>query len=225
MSASPASTWTALADGASPTIRRSPASSLTARSMVVLPEPACPCTPTVRWGESRIARAAWRWPSFSPAASSPASIDDAGDRPCPASRPARMPAMRSRSASRARSVTKARSARLATASIRCPSRRSWAMPASSASRECRPPPCARAQARRSLAANTVRRSSRCSTARLTTASADGSSFASCAADAAAPMPLRPLARSRSRAGPISRARSRHVSCRTCRSGSALRCRV
>ena len=36
-----------------------------------------------------------------------------GDRPCPASRPARMPATMSRSALRARSVTKARSARLA----------------------------------------------------------------------------------------------------------------
>ena len=49
----------------------SPASSATVRSMVVLPEPAWPCTPTVRWGESRIVRAASRWPGLRPASLQP----------------------------------------------------------------------------------------------------------------------------------------------------------
>ena len=48
--------------------------------MVVLPEPAWPCTPTVRWGESRIVRAASRWPRFSPAACSLASTAASGAR-------------------------------------------------------------------------------------------------------------------------------------------------
>ena len=51
--------------------------------MVVLPEPARPCTATVQWGESRIVRAASHCPGFRPAATSFASPASAGASLCP----------------------------------------------------------------------------------------------------------------------------------------------
>ena len=145
MPASLARTRAAAADGARPCIFRStarvsaarvsaarvsPRSSFTARSMVVLPLPAWPCTPITRSFDSSTVRTASLWPRVRRDAPSRFSTVSPFASAVPLPRPARIDASTRRSAFTARSVTKARSIPRRSTSISSPLRTSRAIAAS-----------------------------------------------------------------------------------------------
>ena len=198
------STAAAAAEGASPNTGFSPASARTWRSMVVLPVPARPCTPTTRSCASRIVRTASSCPSVSPAPSRRAATSPSRASAAPAPIPAFIIAIVDRSAFSARSVTKARSARRSLASTRWPSRTSQATASRISPSECRPGEWPRASASSSCSEKTDCRSSSWRMQRRTIASADGLSGSMIACS------------ERASASAVSRlnscARSRHSSC-------------
>ena len=169
------STSAAAVEGARPITGLSPASSRTWRSIVVLPVPALPCTPTTRSRDSRIVRTASSCPSVSPAPSRRTATSSSRARASPAPIPAFIDAIVERSAFRARSVTKARSARESVASTKCPSPTIRAIASRISPIECRPGEWPRASASSWCSGKTDCRSSSCRTQRRTISSADGPS--------------------------------------------------
>ena len=111
-------------------ILRSPRSSLTSLSMVVLPLPAWPCTPIARSFDNSTVRTASLWPRVRRDARSRATTASAPVSANPLPRPARIDASTRRSARTARSVTKARSIPRRSASMSSPPDASRAIAAS-----------------------------------------------------------------------------------------------
>ena len=147
-------TRAALASGASPNTGRSPASSQTWRSIVVLPVPAQPCTPRIRSRDSSTVRTASSWPAVRPAPARCAATSSAPASASPAPRPAFIAAITRRSAFSVRSVTYDRSEPRSCASTRWPSRTIHATASRISPSESRPGEWPSASASSSRSANT-----------------------------------------------------------------------
>ena len=131
-------TRAAAVEGARPMTNRLPASARTWRSIVVLPVPARPCTPTIRSGVSRIVRTASSCPSVRPAPARCAATAFSRASAMPSPTPVFIAEITARSAFSARSVTNARSVRRNRASTRCASRTRHPIASRTASSVCRP---------------------------------------------------------------------------------------